>query len=312
MSFMTDTARHLQLSDVNRRMAEDPAEFVREECARYLDEVEEVAAWLNNVNVRRRVLLLSGPSSSGKTSTANLICQSLRRDGADAYVVSLDDFYLGRGMAPRLPDGSFDYESPEALDLPQLSHCIRELLEEGHTFLPQYDFPAGRPKEEKRELTLEHRSVVIFEGIHALHPKLREQLPQKHVKRLLIHAQSEFYDGERQILSQREIRFIRRMVRDERHRDSSAAQTLDMWPQVVHGEEAYLFPHVDCADMVVDTTHAFEPCLFVDRAVPLLRSIAADDPHYDMIAELKEDMARFVPVSPALLPADSIMQEFLG
>ena len=104
----------LQRNEINRRMTADPAAFVTEECARYRQNVAEVENWLNDAAVKRRVLLLAGPSSSGKTTTANLLCESLRRDGVDAFVVSLDDFYRGRGLAPLLPDGSYDYESPEA------------------------------------------------------------------------------------------------------------------------------------------------------------------------------------------------------
>lgn len=311
MTFMPNTSRHLQQSEVNTKATEQPAAFVAEEIDRYRAEVSRVEDWLNDVNVRRRVVLLSGPSSSGKTTTANLLCGRLRGDGVDAHVVSLDDFYRGRGQAPRLPDGSFDYETPEALDLPLLAACIRELLEEGHTFLPQFDFPTGQPKPERVELTLSQRSVVIFEGIHALHPHLREQLPKKHVKRLLIHPHSTFYDGKEEILSGRQIRLVRRMVRDERHRGTPAAGTLSMWPQVVRGEELYLFPHADCADMVIDTTHAFEPCVFAARALPLLQTIPENHPQYEMVGEIKAALSRFTDMSPALLPEDSILREFL-
>ena len=139
----------LQRAEINRRMTDCPLNFVTEECERYRANVAEVADRLNDAAVRRRVLLLAGPSSSGKTTTAALLCETLRRGGVDVFVVSLDDFYRGRGLAPQLPDGSFDYESPEALDLPQLASCIRALLEDGQAMLPQYDFKVGTPKAEK-------------------------------------------------------------------------------------------------------------------------------------------------------------------
>lgn len=312
MTSIENTARRLQVLEVNDRMQTEPRAFVGEECARYRTEVARAENWLNNVNVRRRVVLLSGPSSSGKTSTANLLCQALRRDGADAYVVSLDNFYLGRGRAPCLPDGSFDYESPEALDLPLLAQCIRGLLEDGHASLPEYDFAAGEPRPERVEMTLQKRSVVIFEGIHALHPHLRDQLPQKHVKRLLIHPHSAFYDGEELLLNGRQLRLARRMVRDVKHRNTSPADTLAMWPQVIRGEEEYLFPHADCADMVIDTTHGFEPCMVAPQLLPLLADISPDHPQYEAAAMLRAAMERFVPASYDLLPNGSILHEFLG
>ncbi len=301
----------LQKSEINRRMTADPAAFVAEECVRYRENVAEVERWLNDASVKRRVLLLAGPSSSGKTTTANILCDSLRRDGVDAFVVSLDDFYRGRGLAPLLPDGSYDYESPEALDLSQLAACIRSLLDEGRAMLPQYDFKAGKPKAEKVPLTLTHRSVVIFEGIHALCPALVDRLPKKHVKKLFIHTRSRFYDGEECLLSRREIRLVRRMVRDEKHRGTTAAQTLSMWPQVVHGEETYLFPYADTVDMTIDTTHAFEPCMTAEQALPLLNAIPADHPHHAVAEHLIAALGGFVEAPLSLLPPNCILREFL-
>ena len=311
MSSIETIRPSLQKSEINRRMTADPAAFVAEECARYRHNVAEVESWLNDASVKRRVLLLAGPSSSGKTTTANILCESLRRDGVDAFVVSLDDFYRGRGLAPLLPDGSYDYESPEALDLPHLAECIRSLLDEGHALLPQYDFKAGRPKAEKVPLTLTHRSVVIFEGIHALCPALVDRLPKKHVKKLFIHTRSRFYDGEECLLSRREIRLIRRMVRDEKHRGTTAAQTLSMWPQVVHGEETYLFPYADTVDMTIDTTHAFEPCMTAVQALPLLQAIPADHPHHAAAQHLIAALGGFVEAPLSLLPENCILREFL-
>lgn len=312
MTSTLDTARRLSVDEANRRAAQEPAAFVAQECARYEAEVTRAEEWLNDQKVWRRVVLLCGPSSSGKTSTANLLCERLRRDGAQAHVVSLDDFYLGRGQAPRLPDGTLDYESPEALNLPLLAQCVRGLLEDGFAALPQYDFQAGAPKEERVELRLTGRSVVIFEGIHALDPQLREQLPRRHVKRLLIYPRSFFVEGEREWLTGRQLRLARRMVRDEKFRNSSAANTLTMWPQVVRGEETYLFPNADCADMVIDTTHAFEPCMMAPQALPLLDTVPPQHPQAALARALREGLARFAPMPYDLLPPGSILHEFLG
>ncbi len=301
----------LQQTEINHRITADAAAFVEAECARYRDNVSAVETWLNDVAVKRRVLLLAGPSSSGKTTTANLLCENLRRDGVDAFVVSLDDFYRGRGLAPQLPDGSYDYESPEALDLPQLAACIRSLLEKGQALLPQYDFKAGKPKAEKVPLILPHRSVVIFEGIHALCPALVDRLPKKHVKKLFIHTQSRFYDGEDLLFSRRDIRLIRRMVRDQKHRAVEAAETLSMWQQVVQGEETYLFPYVDTVDMTVDTTHAFEPCMMAEQALPLLKAIPTVHPQFAVARRLEAALEGFAAVSCSLLPEQCILREFL-
>lgn len=312
MIFTPDTARRLPRDEVNRRMKQDADAFVREECARYLDEVEAAARWLHDERVQRRVLLLSGPSSAGKTTTANLLRTRLQQAGTETHVVSLDNFYLGRGQAPRLPDGSLDYESPEALNLPLLTACVRGLLEDGYAALPEYDFQAGTPRPERVELRLQSRSVVIFEGIHALHPYLREHLPRHHVKRLLVGTQSAFFDGDRSWLDGRRLRLVRRLVRDERHRSSSASNTLSMWPQVVRGEEMYLLPYAGEADRVIDTTHAFEPCMLAPRLLPLLRTVAPSDPHYATAQALRETMEVFDAADSRLLPPESLLHEFLS
>ena len=160
-------------------------------------------------------------------------------------------------------------------------------------------------------MTLSNRSVVIFEGIHALCPALVDRLPKKHVKKLFIHTRSRFYDGEECLLSRREIRLIRRMVRDVKHRGTTVEQTLSMWPQVVHGEDTYLFPYADTVDMTIDTTHAFEPCMTAVQALPLLASIPADHPHYAVAQHLTEALGGFVKAPLSLLPENCILREFL-
>lgn len=308
MTFMPNTGRRLERSAINRQIETDPRRFVAEECARYDREVEDVARWLNNEQVRRRVLLLSGPSASGKTTTAARLCAHLHRYGADACVVSLDDFYVDRADTPLLPDGTPDLETPYALNLDLLAKCITQLLTDGYASLPRYDFATGRSWPNSLQMRLTHRSVVIFEGIHALHPALREHLPKKHVKRLLIGTASPFYNGDTEVISTRQTRLLRRLVRDIRHRNTTAAETLAMWPQVAAGEERYLFPHAGDADRVIDTTHAFEVGMLAVSALPELQPLRQT---VVSAAALCEALDAFVPLSADFLPGNSVLNEFL-
>lgn len=260
----------------------------------------------------RLLVMLSGPSSSGKTTTALRLCEQLSVHDADAHVVSLDDFYRGRGLAPRLPDGSFDYESPEALDLDRLSGCMRELVRDGKTRLPRYDFEAGRPDAETRELRLSERSVVIFEGIHALHPVFSELLPQENLRRVFINTLSPIYDGGEKCLARRDIRLVRRLLRDERFRNSPPENTLRMWQQVMRGETTYLFPYTEAVDAVIDTTHAYEPCVFAGELLPLLREVPAAHPQAETARHLCRALEGFEQLPSSIVPADSILREFLG
>ena len=304
--------RRLKLADINRSALENPEAFIEEENQRYSDGVEGLARALA-VGLRDRCLvMLSGPSSSGKTTTAVLLTEELRELGLDAHKVSLDDFYCGRGRAPRLEDGSYDYEALEALDLPRLQRCMRQLLEEGRTRLPIFDFMKGRPAEETRLLETGHDSGVIFEGIHALNPVFEEHLPAENLYKVFINTLSPIYDEGEKLLARRELRLVRRLLRDERFRNSPVEETLAMWPQVTRGENLYMFPYVDTVDTVLDTTHAYEPCVFAAELLPLLEAVPADSPFAQRAESLAAALRRFQPLPPERVPQRSLLREFLG
>lgn len=260
----------------------------------------------------RQMTMLSGPSSSGKTTTAHLLCDRLRTDGADVHVVSLDDFYRGRGLAPQLPDGSYDYESPEALDLEQLQLCMQQLIRDGETLLPRFSFEIGAPLSEKTPLKISSHSIVIFEGIHSLQPTIGKHLPQENLTRLFINTLSPIYDGGGKLLARRDIRLTRRLLRDERFRSSGPENTLHMWQQVTRGESMYLFPYVKDVDAVVDTTHAYEPCMLAHELLPRLESVSENSPYRDEANRLAEKLRVFAEIPTTLLPERSLLREFLG
>lgn len=305
--------RILTLEEINRQAAAEPAAFMKQENERYFDELDAVVRQLVlGADGSRCLVLLSGPSSSGKTTTALLLRDSLRGMGVDAHTVSLDDFYRGREQAPRLPDGRFDYESPEALDLPQLEDCMRRLIRDGYAVLPRFDFHAGRPAAETTELRLRQDSVVIFEGIHALNPAFEGCLPRENLVKIFVNTISPIYKKEGKLMARRDIRLVRRILRDYRFRNSSVENTLDMWTQVVAGENLYMFPYVDTVDMVVDTTHAYEPCVFAGEVLPLLRAVGEDDPHSETVRRLIEELGCFTPLPADTVPRETLLREFLG
>ncbi len=302
----------LQTSDINARVAADPKGFMEEQNAAYQQHVKGVADHLIAQFLGRGLVFLCGPSASGKTTTAALLQRFLYENGRRAHTVSLDDFYLGRGCAPRLPDGSFDYETVDALDLPLLHRTMDVLLETGTASLPIFDFQSGIRHDNARSLTIEDDSFVILEGIHALHPRLRESLAAHEGFTLCIGTFSSVYEGEERLLSERDMRLVRRLLRDVRFRNSDLENTFDMWRQVVRGEDLYLLPYVGDADAAFDTTHAYEPALFSGELLPLLREVSAASPYYHEAQRLAGVLSRFVPFSPSLLPPDSLLKEFAG
>ncbi len=302
----------LQIQTVNECISLDPQRLIAEENARYVRSVRKTAEQLFERFHNRCLVLLSGPSASGKTTTALNLQRALRERGREAHTVSLDNFYLGRGKAPRLPDGSFDYETVEALDLPLLRRCMAQLLEEGCAQLPIFDFHDGKRCSQTQPLTIGEESIVIFEGIHALNPLLEEHLPGDNRFKLFINVDTAVYDGEREVLSKRDIRLARRTLRDVRFRNSSIENTMDMWRQVVRGEDLYLFPYVDTADVVFDTAHAYEPAVLGSELLPLLRQVSVHSPHHKSVCRLINGLSGFEPLCASRLPSDCLLREFVG
>ena len=304
--------RTLRISSINEQVESDPQALIADECARYLDTVRRVAEDLVSRISGRGLVLLSGPSSAGKTTTANNLKRELERNGKQACIVSLDDFYRGKGLAPRLPDGSFDYESIEALNLPQLQTCMKELLTDGVTRLPRFDFQTSEPHPQTYELRVSENAIVIFEGIHALNPLLEEHLPHDNVYKIFINVMSRVYEGEETLLTRRDLRLCRRMLRDYQFRNSSIENTLSMWPQVVRGENVYMFPYADTADVFFDTTHAFETAMLAPRLLPLLRAVPSDSSYSRTVMRLIGALSKFTPLSDTFLPEDALLREFVG
>lgn len=305
--------RMLHVDAINAQLTQDPHGLIRAEETAYRHNVQRVADHLNETMRGRGLVMLSGPSSAGKTTTANNLKSALEAAGRHASIVSLDDFYRGQGLAPQLPDGSFDYEAIEALDLPQLQTCMKELLTGGVTRLPRFNFHTHRPEPETHELRIDERSVVIFEGIHALNPILEQQVSGGQVFKIFINVMSRIYDDHDQtVLARRDLRLCRRMLRDYQFRNSTIENTLHMWRQVVRGEELYMFPYVETANATFDTTHAYEPAMIGPRLLPILRQVPSDSEHRAIIDHLIDALSRFEPLSVEWLPQDALLREFIG
>ncbi len=304
--------RKLSVTAVCDTVITAPEQLIQAEERRYRDEIIAVAQKIHAVRQKRRIVLLCGPSSSGKTTTASLLKKQLVLLGTTAHVVSLDDFYLGKGMAPVLPDGKLDYETIDALDVKRLLTCVRELTEQGKTELPIFDFQNHCPKAHTVPLQLEDDAAVIFEGIHAFHPRLQSAMPQDGTTRLFINTLSRFVREGEVWLARRDLRLIRRILRDDQFRASPFSNTMEMWPQVVRGEELYMFPYANTADCVIDTAFAYEPCIFKAPLLERLSKVKDEEPHADIARRLEHRLCVFPDISLNLLPENSILREFTG
>lgn len=298
-----------RLSLINEMASSEPEKMVREVEEAYHQTLEEIARQIFDGNYK--MIMLAGPSSSGKTTTSHILTQNLERFGKAAHTVSLDDFFLGEGKAPVMEDGRHDFESLEALNLPQMLECLSDLMEKSRCDMPVFNFETGAPEPFTRPLVLGERDIVIIEGIHALNPYVSQNLPKERLLKLYISVKQGICDEQGEIISAQELRFVRRMVRDYYFRASSPENTLDMWRNVCRGEQLNIQPFKRQADITINSIHLYEPCLFRNYALPMLELIPEDHPQIVMIRRIREALSRFCSISPSILPSNSMLREFL-
>lgn len=261
----------------------------------------------------REIIMLAGPSSAGKTTTARKLCESLIKKDVKAYVLSLDDFYLNRGDIPFLPDGTQDYETVYALDLESFEKNVNALMRGETVKNPVYDFTTGKRSDTLvNEITLGKEDVVIIEGLHALNPIITDKIEGKLLK-VYINVSSRIYDEKGNVLlNKRNLRFIRRMVRDYKFRDSTVENTYRLWKNVTAGEDKYLFPYRDNADIKANTIHFYEPCVLKHQALSMLNQGDFSDEYREDIKKLRKALEKFEDINEDMVPEDSLLREFLG
>ena len=255
--------------------------------------------------------MLTGASAAGKTTSAHKLADAIAARGRHSVVLSLDDFYAGEGRYPKNPDGSDDYESLQSLDLPVLRRCLQELYRDGVCQAPVFDFKIQQPNGVQ---TVECRDgVVIIEGLHALNPALTEELPADAVFLLYAGLREEYAapDGSR-CLATRDIRLARRIVRDYLFRGHGPSFTLGLWGHVCTGEDRYIKPYKYRADLLLDTTHTYEVCLWHNLLENMPEDPALSSVQHRQLEALRQKFAAFPSVETALVSQDSMLREFIG
>lgn len=304
MEFFKET---FSLDIVNELSQTDANQLVKESENLYKKQIRTI---VNEVvlNGQYKVILLAGPSSSGKTTSSNLIRQNLSDHGYESVVVSMDDFFLNRDKTPKLPNGDYDYENYTALDLEYLNKFIDDLYEKGEALMPQFNFVTGCRENEYKKLVLNENTIVIIEGIHALNPLVFKNHTDS-MYRIYICVNTNFDDENRNtIIPAQKLRLMRRLIRDVRTRGMALSGTFKMWPNVLAGEDLYIKPYKNTADALINSTHAYEPCMYAEKLLPLLEKENTCELSQVLIDMLKQCEK----LSPELMPQDSLIHEFLG
>ena len=258
-----------------------------------------------------KIILLSGPSSSGKTTSAMKLSLYLKSLGLNPTHLSLDDYFHERAETPLGEDGKPDFESITAVDIKLFDSQISKLLKGTKVVVPTFNFIDGK-KEYKRTVQLKENDILIIEGLHALNEELLTNIPKK--KKFKIYVSPLTYlniDNDNRI-SMTDLRLLRRMVRDNRTREYSPSVTLGTWMKVRSGEEKHVFPYQDNADALFNTSLAYELSVLKTYAEPLLFSIKEDDPEYQTAQRLIELLKFVLPIPSESVPKTSILREFIG
>lgn len=300
------------LSKINKNTTEDRKSFISA-CEKRFDTAvsDVVKTFLSDSDYD--IVMLAGPSSSGKTTTAGILAQKIKESGRTAYTVSLDDFYLNRDDIPVNEDGLKDYENVTALDIELIHRCFNDLIEKRKAELPIFDFKTGMRSDMTKHIELGKDDVIIVEGLHALNPVITQGLDESHLYRIYISVSSRITgDDGKILLNKRNLRLIRRMIRDYHHRNASVEQTLFMWQGVMKGEDKFLFPFESYADVKINSFHAYETCIFKSKALKLLLTVGEDSEFYEKAGELIGAVRLFEVIEPSLLPEKSLLNEFLN
>ena len=262
-------------------------------------------------NPKTKVVLLAGPSSTGKTTTTNKLTLCLKSLGKNPVMLSMDDFFVERDETPVDEDGNLDFERLEAVDLELFEETIKKLLNNEQVTLPTFNFILGK-KEYNNILKLDENSILLIEGIHALNPKVLENIPKANKVCVYLSALNELNVDDHVRISTTDNRLLRRIIRDNRTRGRSVEDTLESWSKVRKGEEEYIFPYQDEADYTFNTAMIYELGVLKTYVEPLLYSVEPDSDYYNEAIRLLNFLRLFLPISSEEIPKDSILREFIG
>ncbi|MBO7301281.1 MAG: nucleoside kinase [Bacteroidaceae bacterium] len=259
-----------------------------------------------------RVVLIAGPSSSGKTTFSKRLGVQLLACGLKPYAISLDDFFVNRTMTPRKADGDYDFESIYSIDLPYFNATLTKILAGEEVELPYYNFIKGEREYNGNRLKLTPQMVLVIEGTHALNPMLTEQIPDEEKYRVYVSALTSIKLDYHNYISTSDNRLLRRMLRDAKYRGYSAIETIQRWPDVRAGEEKWIFPYQENADVMFNSSLFYELAVLKTHAEPILRAVPQNIKEYSEARRLLHLLEYVVPLSDEELPPTSVVREFLG
>ena len=297
-----------------RALAGDAGGMIKMAEAFHERKFAEVADAIQRANAERgiRMVLISGPSSSGKTTSAKRLGIQLGVLGLRPVMISLDDYFVDREKTPLDENGEYDYEALEAIDLDLFNDHLRRLMAGESVDIPRYDFITGRRTQHGTPLTLDERSILIIEGIHGLNPRLTPSIPDSKKFRIYISCFTSVAMDNLSRIATTDNRLLRRLTRDYKQRGSDALHTLSRWASVRRGEERHIFPYQENADVMLNSSLFYEISVLRPYAEKILREVPDTVPEFNEARRMLKFLDNFIPIASDEIPPTSILREFIG
>lgn len=287
-------------------------EFIRISEALHEKKIARIADMIHERRDKVKIVLVSGPSSSGKTTFAQRLSIQLRVNGLIPVNISLDDYFVNKDQTPLDEFGKPDYEALETIDLKLFNEQLNSLIRGEEVMIPTYNFITGKREYSGKKLKLGEGRVLVIEGIHGLNPRLTAEVDEDSKFKIYISAITSMRIDRHNRIPTTDMRFIRRIVRDHQFRGCSAEQTIDLWPSVRRGEEKNIFPYQENADVMFNSSLIYELGVLKKLALPLLTAIPPSQSQYSEARRLLEFLSYFVCIDSDEIPMNSILKEFTG
>lgn len=275
---------------------------------------KKIAHIADEIAARKKVkmVLIAGPSSSGKTTSCKRLSIQLLTNGIKPIAISLDDYFVDREHTPKDENGEYDYESLYALNIPLLNQQMNDLFNGKEIELPKYNFQTGRSEKSGKKLKMHENDVLVVEGIHALNPELTAQIPDEQIFRVYASAFTTILLDSHNYVPTTDNRLLRRIIRDYKYRGVNAMETIHRWPSVRAGENKWIFPFQENADAMLNTAMIFELAVIKQQAVPLLEMVPENCDEYSEAYRLLKFLKYIKPITNRQVPPTSLLREFLG
>lgn len=308
-----DTLGVKYVSDVNNIVIEGKIkEFIELNEIKQNNDLLKIASEIEKNLNDIKLVLIAGPSSSGKTTTSKKLSLYLKSKGINPFVLSTDDFFKNRIDTPKNENGEYEYDIPEALDIDLFNEKLTSLIKGEETLLPTYNFLTGEKEYKHPPVSLKNRDLIIVEGIHTLNEMLTSKIDRKNKLKIYISPFTPLDLDRHNHVSTVDLRLIRRLVRDYRTRGYNAEETLKNWRVVRRSEEKYIFPYQKEADIVLNTALIYELGVLKTYAVPILFSVSYHSEYYSEALRIINFLKSFLNISDSMLPETALLREFVG